>query len=85
MELNINYTTDEEREKILKDNSKLFLIKDVDHLNEKYLIFSDKPMAIPLSETEKLNLEITKLKEEQKQQDKILLENSLKLAMLDIK
>ena len=37
------------------------------------------------TEIEKLNLKIDELKEAQKQQDKILLETSLQLAMLNIK
>lgn len=60
-------------------------------LNTKKLIFTYDPLPEEPkelkeeNEIEKLHLEIAKLKEAQKQQDKILLENSLKLAMLDIK
>lgn len=59
----------------------------VDLENKKLIFTYDHLSKEPNepTEIEKLNLKIDELTEAQKQQDKILLENSLKLAMLDIK
>ncbi len=39
----INYNTKEEKEKIIASQKGLYLIADVIHFDEKYLVFDDKP------------------------------------------
>ena len=84
MEHKFNFKTEEEKEQIIKDNSKLTLIKIAYHLDENYLIFTDKETIYELTENEILGNKISileaeneKLKIEQEQQNEEILVNML--------
>lgn len=42
MEYKFDYETEEEKKEILETNYNLYLIKEADHINEKYLLFTDE-------------------------------------------
>lgn len=66
MEYKINFKTEEEKEKLIKDNSNLTLIKIAYHLGENYLIFTDKEIEYELTENEILANKISILECENK-------------------
>ena len=66
MEYKFNFTTEEEREKIIQENSNLTLIKSAYHLGENYLIFTDKEVVYELSEHQILSNKISILERENK-------------------
>ena len=58
MEYKFNFETEEEKEKLIQDNSHLTLIKIAYHLGESYLIFTDEEIEAE-NETLKQELSIT--------------------------
>ena len=66
MEYKFNFKTEEEKEQIIKDNSHLTLIKIAYHLEEKFLIFTDKEIEYELTENEILASKISILEAENK-------------------
>ena len=84
MEYKFNFNTEEEKEKLIKNNSNLTLIKVAYHLGESYLVFTDEEITYELTENEILGNKISvleaeneKLKAEQKQQNEDILMNML--------
>ena len=84
MEYKFNFKTEEEKEKLIKDNSDLTLIKVAYHLGESYLVFTDEEIEYELTENEILGNKISileaeneKLKIEQEQQNEEILVNML--------
>ena len=67
MEYKFNFETEEEKEKIIKDNSKLTLIKMAYHLDEKFLIFTDEEIVYELTENEILANKISILEQNNKE------------------
>ena len=67
MDFKFNYNTEEEKNKILKENKGLYLKECVCLLNEKYLILTDiKLDDFPLTEMEIIQVRISNLEEENK-------------------
>ena len=64
MEYKFNFETEEEKEKIIKDNSNLTLIKIACHLGESFLVFTDEEIIYDLTENEILGNKISILTEE---------------------
>ena len=64
MEYKFNFNTEEEKEKIIKDNSNLTLIKIAYHLGESYLVFTDEEVEYKLTENEILGNKISILEAE---------------------
>ena len=85
MDFKFNYNTEKERSNILKENEHLYLKKDAELLNEKYLILTDvEPEEPKLTEIELMQEKISileaeneKLKVEQEQQNEEILVNML--------
>ena len=84
MEYKFNFNTEEEKEKLIKDNSNLTLIKIANHLGEDYLVFTDEEIIYELTENEILGNKISileaenkTLKIEQEQQNNEILVNML--------
>ena len=84
MEYKFKFETEEEKERLIKDNSKLTLIKIAYHLDESYLIFTDEEIIYELTENEILGNKISilteeneNLKQEQEQQNEEILVNML--------
>jgi hypothetical protein len=66
MEYKFNFSTEEEKEKLIKDNSNLTLIKIAYHLGESYLIFTDEEIEYELTENDILANKISILEAENK-------------------
>lgn len=66
MEYKFNFKTEEEKEKLIKDNSNLTLIKIANHLGENYLVFTDEEVEYKLTENEILANKISILECENK-------------------
>ena len=66
MEYKFNFKTEEDKEKLIKDNSHLTLIKIAYHLGEKFLIFTDEEIEYELTENEILANKISILETENK-------------------
>ena len=66
MEYKFNFSTEEEKEKLIKDNSNLTLIKIAYHLGESYLIFTDEEIEYELTENDILANKISILECENK-------------------
>ena len=64
MEYKFNFKTEEEKEKLIKDNSNLTLIKIANHLGENYLVFTDEEVEYKLTENEILGNKISILEAE---------------------
>ena len=64
MEYKFNFETEEEKEKLIQDNSHLTLIKIAYHLGESYLIFTDEEIEYELTENEILGNKISILEAE---------------------
>ena len=64
MEYKFNFKTEEEKEKLIKDNSKLTLIKIAYHLGKSYLVFTDEEIIYELTENEILGNKISILEAE---------------------
>ena len=64
MEYKFNFKTEEEKEKLIQDNSNLTLIKIAYHLGESYLIFTDEEIEYELTENEILANKISILEAE---------------------
>lgn len=64
MEYKFNFKTEEEKEKLIKDNSNLTLIKIVYHLGKSFLVFTDEEVVYDLTENEILSNKISILEEE---------------------
>ena len=67
MEYKFNFKTEEEKEKLIKDNSHLTLIKIAYHLGESFLVFTDEEVEYELTENEILASKISVLEKENKQ------------------
>ena len=67
MEYKFNFKTEEEKEKLIKDNSHLTLIKIAYHLGESFLVFTDEEVEYKLTENEILANKISVLEKENKQ------------------
>ena len=84
MEYKLKFSSEEEKEKLIKENSNLTLIKVAYLLGENYLVFTDEEIEYELTENEILGNKISileaeneKLKVEQKQQNEDILMNML--------
>lgn len=66
MEYKFNFKTEEEKEKIIKENSNLTLIKIAYLLGENYLVFTDEEVIYDLTENEILGNKISILEAENK-------------------
>ena len=66
MEYKFNFKTEEEKEKLIKDNSHLTLIKIAYHLGENFLVFTDEEVEYELTENEILASKISILEAENK-------------------
>ena len=66
MEYKFNFKTEEEKEKLIKDNSHLTLIKIAYHLGESFLVFTDEEVEYELTENEILASKISILEAENK-------------------
>ena len=64
MEYKFNFKTEEEKEKLIKDNSHLTLIKIAYHLGESFLVFTDEEVEYELTENEILANKISILEAE---------------------
>ena len=64
MEYKFNFNTEEEKEKLIKNNSNLTLIKVAYHLGESYLVFTDEEITYELTENEILGNKISILEAE---------------------
>ena len=67
MEYKFNFKTEEDKEKLIKDNSHLTLIKIAYHLGESFLVFTDEEVEYKLTENEILASKISVLEKENKQ------------------
>ena len=67
MKYKFNFKTEEEKEKLIKDNSHLTLIKIAYHLGESFLVFTDEEVEYKLTENEILANKISVLEKENKQ------------------
>ena len=67
MEYKFNFKTEEDKEKLIKDNSHLTLIKIAYHLGESFLVFTDEEVEYELTENEILANKISILEAENKQ------------------
>ena len=67
MEYKFSFKTDEDKEKLIKDNSHLTLIKIAYHLGESFLVFTDEEVEYELTENEILANKISVLEKENKQ------------------
>ena len=67
MKYKFNFKTEEEKEKLIKDNSHLTLIKIAYHLGESFLVFTDEEVEYELTENEILANKISILEAENKQ------------------
>ena len=84
MEYKINFKTEDEKEKLVKDNSNLILIRVCYSLGENYLVFTDEEIKYELTENEILGNKVSALEEEnnklqleQEQQNEEILVNML--------
>lgn len=84
MEYKLKFSSEEEKEKLIKENSNLTLIKVAYLLGENYLVFTDEEIEYELTENEILGNKISileaeneKLKVEQEQQNEEILVNML--------
>ena len=66
MEYKFSFKTEEEKEKLIKDNSHLTLIKIAYHLGERFLVFTDEEVEYELTENEILANKISILEAENK-------------------
>ena len=66
MEYKFNFKTEEEKEKLIKDNSHLTLIKIAYQLGESFLVFTDEEVEYELTENEILANKISILEAENK-------------------
>ena len=66
MEYKINFNTEDEKEKLMKDNSSLILVRVCYSLSENYLVFTDEEIIYELTENEILGNKISALEEENK-------------------
>ena len=67
MKYKFNFKTEEEKEKLIKDNSHLTLIKIAYRLGESFLVFTDEEVEYELTENEILASKISVLEKENKQ------------------
>ena len=67
MKYKFNFKTEEEKEKLIKDNSHLTLIKIAYHLGESFLVFTDEEVEYELTENEILANKLSVLEKENKQ------------------
>lgn len=75
MNYKIKFETEEEKEKLILENSHLTLIHIACHKNENYLLFTDEEIIFELTETEILNNKISIL---EKENADLLLDNAMK-------
>ena len=66
MKYKFNFKTEEDKEKLIKDNSHLTLIKIAYHLGESFLVFTDEEVEYELTENEILANKISILEAENK-------------------
>ena len=66
MEYKFSFKTEEDKEKLIKDNSHLTLIKIAYHLGESFLVFTDEEVEYKLTENEILANKISILEAENK-------------------
>ena len=66
MEYKFSFKTEEDKEKLIKDNSHLTLIKIAYHLGESFLVFTDEEVEYELTENEILANKISILEAENK-------------------
>ena len=64
MEYKINFETEDENEKLMKDNSNLILIRVCYSIGENYLVFTDEEIKYELTENEILGNKISILEAE---------------------
>ena len=67
MKYKFSFKTEEDKEKLIKDNSHLTLIKIAYHLGESFLVFTDEEVEYKLTENEILANKISVLEKENKQ------------------
>ena len=67
MKYKFNFKTEEDKEKLIKDNSHLILIKIDYQLGESFLVFTDEEVDYELTENEILANKISILEKENKQ------------------
>ena len=82
MEYKFNFSTEEEKEKLIKDNSNLTLIKIAYHLGESYLIFTDEEIEYELNENDILANKISILEQENQELREELAQIQVSLASL---
>ena len=66
MKYKFSFKTEEDKEKLIKDNSHLTLIKIAYHLGESFLVFTDEEVEYELTENEILANKISILEAENK-------------------
>lgn len=66
MEYKLKFSSEEEKEKLIKENSNLTLIKVAYLLGENYLVFTDEEVIYDLTENEILGNKISILEAENK-------------------
>ena len=66
MEYKFNFNSEEEKDKLIYDNSNLTLIEVAYHLGESYLVFTDEEIEYELTENEILANKISILEAENK-------------------
>ena len=66
MEYKLKFSSEEEKEKLIKENSNLTLIKVAYLLGENYLVFTDEEVIYELTENEILGNKISILEAENK-------------------
>ena len=59
MEYKFNFNSEEEKDKLIYDNSNLTLIEVAYHLGESYLVFTDEEIEYELTENEILAIKIS--------------------------
>ena len=64
MKYKFSFKTEEDKEKLIKDNSHLTLIKIAYHLGESFLVFTDEEVEYKLTENEILENKISILEAE---------------------
>ena len=82
MEYKFNFNTEEEKEKLIKDNSDLTLIKIAYHLGESFLVFTDEEIEYELTENEILGNKISILECENKALKEELIQIQTSIASL---
>ena len=82
MEYKIKFNNEEEKEKLIQDNSNLTLIKIAYLLGENYLVFTDEEIEYELTENEILGNKISILECENKALKEELIQIQTSIASL---